>query len=72
MTSNNIPLVYEDCDLPEDVTLVEWRRTRVLEARAENRREAEQRAARRAAKRRGAVERLRPRLPQPPLRIRPV
>ena len=70
MSSDHIPMMYEETDLPADATLAEWRHAGAVQAREDRRREREERAARRAARRRSALDRLRPRLaPAPRLRI---
>ena len=67
MSSDNIPLIYVDCDIPDGVTLVEWRRDKVA---AERRTELEAREARSQA-RRAALRRRLPRLgTRPALRPR--
>jgi hypothetical protein len=67
LRSTDIPLIYVDCDIPDGVTLVEWRREKVA---AERRSRAEAREAR-AAQRAAALKRLLPRLrPAPALRPR--
>ena len=67
MSSDTIPLIYVDCDIPDGVTLVEWRRDRVA---AERRSRQEAREAR-AHARRSALKRLLPRLgTRPALRPR--
>ncbi len=67
MSSDHIPLTYVDCDIPDGVTLVEWRRTKVA---AERRSREEARQAR-AAGRAAARKRLLPRLgTRPALRPR--
>jgi hypothetical protein len=58
MSSDNIPLVYVDCDIADGVTLTEWRREKVA---AERQARLEAREARSAA-RSAALKRLRPRL----------
>ena len=58
LSSDNIPLLYVDCDIPDGVTLTEWRREKVA---AERRNRQEERDAR-AAARTAALKRLRPRL----------
>jgi hypothetical protein len=55
-TDNHIPLMYVECDIPDGVTLVEWRRDQAAAARA---RHEEARATR-----------PRRRLRQPALRLR--
>ena len=67
MSSDNIPLIYVDCDIADGVTLVEWRRDKVA---AERRSALEAREARSQA-RRSALKRLLPRLgTRPALRPR--
>ncbi len=67
MSSDHIPLIYVDCDIPDGVTLVEWRRDKVA---AERRTQQEVREARSQA-RRSALKRLLPRLgTRPALRPR--
>jgi hypothetical protein len=64
MSSDHIPLTYVDCDIPDGVTLVEWRRTKVAAERRS-------REARAAARRAAARKRLLPRLgTRPALRPR--
>ena len=61
MSSDHIPLLYVDCDIPDGVTLVEWRRDK---AATERRSREEARAAR-------PRRRLLPRaMPRPALRPR--
>jgi len=57
-TDNHIPLVYVECDLPDGMTLVEWRREQVA-ARRRTREEA-----RSARPRRRLLPRLAP-MPAP-------
>ncbi len=67
ISSDNIPLVYVDCDIPAGVTLTEWRRGKVA---AERDARAEARAAR-SAQRTAILKGLLPRLaPRPNLRPR--
>ena len=67
MSSDHIPLIYDDCDIADGVTLVEWRRNKVAAERAaiQEARDARSRARRSALKgllpRRGARPALRPR-----------
>ncbi len=58
MSSDNIPLVYVDCDIADGVTLTEWRREKVAAARQARVEAREARSASRSA----ALKRLRPRL----------
>ena len=58
MSSDTIPLIYVDCDIPDGVTLVEWRRDKV----AAERRIAQEAREARAQARRNALKRLLPRL----------
>ncbi len=68
MSSDHIPLTYVDCDIPDGVTLVEWRRTKVA---AERRSREEAREARAHARRAAVRRRLLPRLgTRPALRPR--
>jgi hypothetical protein len=66
--STDIPLEYVECDLPDGMTLVEWRRTKVAAARSSR---EEAKASARAA-RAASLKRLLPRLgtPQPAFRPR--
>ena len=68
MSSDNIPLQYVDCDIPDGMTLTAWRREKVAAERTALLEAREARAARRAA----AFKRLLPRLgtPRPALRPR--
>ena len=67
MSSDHIPLIYVDCDIPDGVTLVEWRRDKVAAERHTRLEAREARAARRSA----ALKRLLPRLgTRPALRPR--
>ena len=67
LRSTDIPLLYVDCDIPDGVTLVEWRRDRVA---IERRDRVEAREAR-AAARTAALKRRLPRLgPLPSFRPR--
>ena len=67
MSSDHIPLIYVDSDIPDGVTLVEWRRDKVA---AERQSALEAREARSHA-RRSALKRLLPRLgTRPALRPR--
>jgi hypothetical protein len=67
LRSTDIPLLYVDCDIPDGVTLTEWRREK---AAADLRDRAEARADAREARARAFRRRL-PRLrPAPALRPR--
>ena len=67
MSTDHIPLMYVDCDIPDGVTLVEWRRNKVAAQRLSA---LEAREARSQA-RRSALKRLLPRLgTRPALRPR--
>jgi hypothetical protein len=68
-TSSHSPLVYVDCDIPDGMTLVEWR---AMKDRAERRSRQEASEARSQA-RRSVLKRRLPRLglrPQPSFRPR--
>ena len=69
LRSTDIPLLYVDCDIPDGVTLVEWRLEKVAAERRDRdaAREARSRARTAALKRR--LPRLRP-APVPALRPR--
>jgi hypothetical protein len=69
LRSTDIPLLYVDCDIPDGVTLVEWRRDKVATERRSRVEAKQARAARRAAARRRLLPRLGAR---PALRPRPV
>jgi hypothetical protein len=69
LRSTDIPLLYVDCDIPDGMTLVEWRRDKVAAGRRADHEVAQARAAARSA----ALKRLLPRLaprPRPVLRPR--
>ncbi len=68
MSTDTIPHLYVDCDIPDGVTLVEWRRDKVAAERRTREEAREARAAKRAAT---ARKRLLPRLgTRPALRPR--
>jgi hypothetical protein len=68
-SSSHSPLIYVDCDIPDGMTLVEWRTAKVRAARRsrEEAREARSQARRAALKRRLPRIALRP---QPSFRPR--
>ncbi len=68
MSTDHIPMIYVDCDIPDGVTLVEWRRDKVA---AERRSALEAREARSQARRSALKRLLLPRLgTRPALRPR--
>ena len=66
-TDNHSPLMYVECDIPDGMTLIEWRREKVA---AERHARAEAREAR-TAERTAALKRLLPRLAPPKPKPRP-
>jgi hypothetical protein len=69
LRSTDIPLLYVDCDIPDGVTLVEWRREKVAAERRTRDEAREARARARAAAFRRRLPRLRP-APAPSFRPR--
>ena len=61
ISSDNIPLVYVDCDIPAGVTLTEWRRDKVAAERRDRAEAREARTAARTAVLKGLLPRLAPR-----------
>ncbi len=62
MSSDHIPLIYVDCDMPEGVTLTEWRREKAAAERQAREEARSLRPRHRLLKRRGTRPALRPAL----------
>ncbi len=58
MPTDTTTLIYVDCDIPDGMTLVEWRRDRDAAERTARHEAREARAAKRAAARRRLLPRL--------------
>jgi hypothetical protein len=58
MSTDTIPHLYVDCDIPDGMTLTEWRRDKVAAERRSREEAREARAHRRAAARKRLLPRL--------------
>ena len=58
LRSTDIPLLYVDCDIPDGMTLVEWRQEKDAAGRRAHQEARESRSAARAAARKRLLPRL--------------